>query len=189
MNQGLTNPEVVLLRSWLWERAKGIKDGPAHKMVKEHGMKLENGVDAILACLYAEIEVYLARRLIDLTIGPRPQIPQEWPWPKIPVDNVERWLRERVGQREVLEAPFITSPARSLFFAVGLTGLLIWLGAGIILSMTGALVLILTYYWLKGTVQKKMCQPSQSFANPDQEVTKTKPPEILSHRVLNYRVW
>jgi hypothetical protein len=87
-NKHLNSSEVAILKAWAWEEAHRDKDGPAHRVFREHGIH----VGQPLAILHAaDLELPTEEALGDRIV------PGEWPWGKQSLAQICDGLSMRSG--------------------------------------------------------------------------------------------
>jgi hypothetical protein len=89
-NKHLTDSEIAILKAWAWESGKVEKEGPAHKLLREHGITI-GGPLALMDAANLEI-------LTEEIFGERIS-PIDWPWGDMSKEEICRDLRERVAKQ------------------------------------------------------------------------------------------
>jgi RNase_H superfamily len=80
-NKHLNSSEVAILKAWAWEEAHRDKDGPAHRLFREHGIDFGQPLAILHA---ADLELPNEEALGDRIV------PGEWPWGEHPPVRLNR---------------------------------------------------------------------------------------------------
>jgi hypothetical protein len=87
-NKYLAGSEVALLKAWAWEEAHREKDGPAHRLFRDHGIDLGQPLALLHA---AELE------LATEEVGGERIAPTNWPWGDQSLSKICDDLRARLS--------------------------------------------------------------------------------------------
>jgi hypothetical protein len=94
-NKHLASSEVALLKAWTWEEARREKDGPAHRLFRDHGIDLGQP----LALLHAADLELPTEEVAGERIAPT-----RWPWGGQSLSEICDDLRTRLSRAPVKEA-------------------------------------------------------------------------------------
>lgn len=64
-NKHLTASEAMLLKAWAWEEAHREKDGPAHRLLQQHGIDLGRPLTLLHAGPYLTHRLALGREITE----------------------------------------------------------------------------------------------------------------------------
>ena len=85
-NKHLNSNEVAILKAWAWEEAHRDKEGPAHRLFREHGINLGQPLALLHA---ADLEFPNEEALGDRIV------PGEWPWEEQSLSEIREGLSTR----------------------------------------------------------------------------------------------
>jgi len=91
-NKHLNSSEVAILKARAWEEAHRDKDGPAHRLFREHGIDLGQPLAILHA---ADLELPTEEALGDRIV------PGEWPWPEQSLSEICERLSTRSSAERV----------------------------------------------------------------------------------------
>jgi hypothetical protein len=95
-NNHLAGGEVALLKAWAWEEAHREKDGPAHRLFRDHGIDLAQPLALLHA---ADLE------LPTEEVGGERIAPTSWPWGDQSLSEICADLSARLCTRPAKEPP------------------------------------------------------------------------------------
>jgi hypothetical protein len=94
-NKHLAGSEVALLKAWAWEEARRDKDGPAHRLFRDHGIDLGQPLALLHA---ADLE------LATEEVAGQRIVPTSWPWEDQSLTEICDGLRARLRRALAKEA-------------------------------------------------------------------------------------
>jgi hypothetical protein len=94
-NKHLNSNEVALLKAWAWEETHRDKEGPAHRLFREHGIDLGQPLALLHA---ADLEFPNEEALGDRIV------PGQWPWGEQSLSEIREGLSTRSSKVRASEA-------------------------------------------------------------------------------------